>query len=157
MPKKPIDSIRELIGSSKVTVKEFTIEAGKVEEFANATHNTNPVHRGVQATEGHDQILAPPTFLMTKQFPRYRPQGQRDIPFDLGFDIKRVLHGEQEFEFERPIYVGDELTGETTLTDVFQRDEMIFAVLETTYTDTTNEVVAIDRTTLIEQPEGNDE
>ena len=28
-----------------------------------------------------------------------------------GFDIRRILHGEQEFELLKPIFVGDTLTG----------------------------------------------
>ena len=165
MPDKPLDELTELIGNSKTTVVDMAIEAGKVAEFANAIQNPNPVYRDEEAAraQGHDAIPAPPTFLMTKQFPRYRPDGLPEgPPFDLGFELARVLHGEQEFEFDRPVYVGDVLTGVSTLADVYQRDggkggTMTFAVVETDYTDQDEAYVATDRMTIIEQGGGSDE
>lgn len=99
MPTKPLDDIKSQIGTSKVTVEEFSIEAGKVEEFANAIHNDDPVHRDeeVARKEGYERIPVPPTFLMTKQFPRYKPEdATEEIPFDIGFDMARVLHGDRK-------------------------------------------------------------
>jgi acyl dehydratase len=154
MPTKPMDELEELIGTSLRTVEEFSIEPGKVAEFAGAIHNTDPIHRDEEAARqaGHERIPAPPTFLMVKQFPRHRADpDQEEIPFDLGLDLEQVLHGEQEFEFDRPVYVGDVLSGETTLTDIYRKGSMTFAVLETEYYAQTGEGVAIDRTTLIER------
>lgn len=165
MPSKSLDELDDLVGSSKVTVEDMAIEAGKVEEFANAVQNSNPIYRDEAAAreEGYERIPAPPTFLMTKQFPRYRPDGVGEgMPFDLGFAMERVLHGEQAFEFERPVYVGDVLTGVSTLADVYQRDggeggTMTFAIVETEYTDQDDESVATDTMTIIERGGGSDE
>ena len=50
-----------------------------------------------------------------------------------------VLHGEQEFSYQRPITVGDVLVGEGTLTDVYEKESkgktMTFVVVETVWRD----------------------
>ncbi len=56
----------------------------------------------------------------------------------LPFDLKRVLHGEQEFEFLAPIHVGDVLTVVSTIVDMYEKPgkrggTMTFAVTETEY------------------------
>jgi len=165
MGEKQLDEMQERIGESKVTVEEMEIEKGKVIEFANAIQNENPIYRDEDAAreKGYETIPAPPTFLMTKQFPRYRPERiPEGMPFDLGFETARVLHGEQEFEYDRPVYVGDVLTGVSTLTDVYQRDGreggvMTFAIIETKYHNQDDEYVALDRMTIIEQGGGDND
>ena len=49
MPSRPIAELKEMIGRSVVVVEDFDIEAGKVEEFACAIRNENPVHRDEDA------------------------------------------------------------------------------------------------------------
>jgi len=39
----------------------------------------------------------------------------------LDMDLRRVLHGEQEFEYLKPIYVGDVLTAVSTVENVFEK------------------------------------
>lgn len=155
MPDYQLNELEELVGTSKITVEDFHVEAGKVEEFARAIEDDNPVHRSQEAADqqGFSAIPAPLTFSRVSVFPRYQPDGDTD--FDLGFDRQQTVLGEREFEFERPLYVGDTLTGTTTLTDVFQKEGsrgglMTFAVLETEYRDQGGELVATERTTKIE-------
>lgn len=155
MPTKPFADIEELIGTSRVTVEGFEIEAGKVAEFARAIADTNPVFLDEQTAHerGHDRIPAPLTFTRVGTFSRYRPSGMSG--FDLGFQPEYVLHGEQSYEYERPVRVGDVLSGTTTLTDCYQRDgeragTMTFAVFETVYTDQNGERVLTERATSIE-------
>lgn len=147
-----------MVGESVVTIEDFDIEAGKVEEFARAVKDPNPIHRDEEAAaaEGFDAKPAPITFSRTAFFPRYRPEGVDSVrPFDLGFDRRYSVHGEQVYEFERPLQVGDSLTAEVTLTDVYQRDgsrggQMTFVEFEFTYTDQNDDLVLTERTTVIE-------
>jgi hydroxyacyl-ACP dehydratase HTD2-like protein with hotdog domain len=50
-----------------------------------------------------------------------------------------VLHGEQEFEYHRPIVSGDVLDGEQSITDIYEKDTdaatMTFVVMETRWID----------------------
>ncbi len=157
VPNKPLAELEGMIGDSRVTVEGFRIEAGKVEEFARAITDPNPVFRDetVARERGFNDIPAPPTYPRVSRFPRYRPDDLEGYGFDLGFQPEYVLHGEQAYEYERPLQVGDVLTGTTTLVEVFQRDggrggTMTFAVYETAYRDESGDLVLTDRATAIE-------
>lgn len=158
MPEKSVAELKALIGTTRLTVEGFRIEAGKVAEFARAIKDENPAYRDRDAAveQGHDAVPAPLTFTRTVLFPRYRPEGRETrFGFDLGFERQYSIHGEQGFEFERPLYVGDVLTGTTTLEDVYQRTgsrggTMTFAVFATDFVDENDEQVLTDRSTIIE-------
>ncbi|MGH7878474.1 MAG: FAS1-like dehydratase domain-containing protein, partial [Candidatus Binataceae bacterium] len=71
------------------------------------------------------------------------------------FDLRRILHGEQEFELFKPILVGDVLTGVAKVAEIYEREggrggKMTFMVTEIEYKNQTGEKVAIARSTLIE-------
>jgi len=159
-----MDELEESIGSSLGTVEGLRVEAGKVEEFARAIGSNDPVLLGTKLPPKASAVPAPPTFTRTAVFPRYRPDDLADIQdaalgFDLGFDDEYRVHGEHEYEFERPLFVGDTLTGESTLTDAYQRpgrgeEPLTFAVLETEYRDEEGERVLTERATFIETPTG---
>ncbi len=126
------------------------VEHGKIREFARAIKDPNPVYLDAEAARSIGGIVAPPTFLMTAAHwddGRGRP--------DLGMDLKRVLHGEQEFEYRRPLRAGDMLTAQTTVERVYEKKgkrggTMTFAVTATEFRDAAGEVVAISRSTVIE-------
>ena len=69
--------------------------------------------------------------------------------------MRRILHGEQEFEFYKPIFVGDVLTGDLAIADVYEKEggrggKMTFMVTEIEYKNQKGENVAFARGTLIE-------
>lgn len=165
MPSKSLAELRDLVGETHTTVEGLTVEAGKVEEFARSVYDDNPAHRSAAAAQaqGHEGIPAPLTFTRTAYFPRYRPDGVPDLkPFDLGFEEGYVVHGTQEYEFHEPIYVGDELTGEVELTDVYQREgsrggQMTFAVFDIRYSNADGDLVQVERQTIIETADAIDD
>ena len=70
-------------------------------------------------------------------------------------DYRRLLHGEQEFEYVRPIRAGDVLTFRSRTKDAFQKEgkrggTMTFVLGETEFKNQRGEVVAYMRNTLIE-------
>lgn len=156
MPTKPLGDLEEMVGRSRRTVEGFEVEAGKVAEFARAVTDPDSVFLDARTAHerGHDSIPAPLTFTRVGTFPRYRSEGI-ESGFDLGFRPEHVLHGEQSYEYERPVRVGDVLSGTTTLSDLYQREgeragTMTFAVFETIYTDRNGERVLTERATSIE-------
>jgi peroxisomal enoyl-CoA hydratase 2 len=158
MPSKSLAELEEMVGDSYQVVEDLVVEAGKVEEFARAVKDDNPVHRDreLAVEQGLSGIPAPLTFTRTAYFPRYRPDGVSKIrPFDLGFDRRYSVHGEQEYEYHRPVVVGDVLSGEMTLAEVYQREgsrggTMTFAECELEYYDENDEQVVTVRITIIE-------
>ncbi len=133
--------------------KPFTmpVEWGKVREFARSIRDPNPVYFDPDAARKEcGGIPVPLTFLQTSAF----WQTAESAP-SLNFDMRRILHGEQEFEFFKPILVGDTLTGVTKVADLYEKEggrggKMTFLVVETTYTNQKSERVAVSRSTLIE-------
>src|SRR5919201_187255 len=92
------------------------VELGKIREFARA-----------------DGAVAPPTFLMTIAF-WIGDLGQTRSAVKL--DYRRLLHGEQEFEYVRTIRAGDVLAFRSRTKEVFEKQgkrggKMLFILGET--------------------------
>jgi acyl dehydratase len=128
-----------------------TVERGKIKEFARAIGDDNPFYlddRVGQASEWGD-IIAPPTFMTTFR------DGADSGAFlqELGTDISRLLHGEQEFEMYRPIRPGETFLCRSRVVDVYEKTgrsgPMGFVVRETSVTDRTSELVATIRSVTV--------
>ncbi len=131
---------------------KMPIEWSKVREFARAIKDPNPLYFDPElAKKEAGGIPVPVTFLQTSSF----WQDGDSSPGMGGFDIRRILHGEQEFELLKPIFVGDTLTGVSKVADIIEKEggrcgKMTMLLMETEYTNQKNEKVAIARSTLIE-------
>lgn len=91
-----------------------TIHAEDIRQFADAVGDHNPIFRDAAAAQlaGFRQIPAMPTFVT-----RFR------VPFaESGLDPEKsqVLHGEQEYEYTRPLYAGDEVSVRTRVASIRQ-------------------------------------
>jgi hypothetical protein len=122
------------------------VEAGKIAEFAKAVKDDNP------AFTRSDTPPAPPTFLMTLA---HWMGSLGETRQGIKLDYRRLLHGEQEFEYVRPIRAGDVLTFRSRTKDVLQKEgkrggTMTFVIGETEFKNQRGEVVAYLRNTAIE-------
>jgi acyl dehydratase len=149
-------------GASKVTV-----ERGPVANFARAVLDENPVYQSPEAARaaGFASIPAPPTFSFAMQYwgkfaedqpadPTGGENPMRKVMGELFGKGGLVLHGEQEFEYHRPLVVGDVLVGEGRITDVYEKESkgrtMTFIVTETVWRDEkTDDPVVTERFNLI--------
>jgi acyl dehydratase len=144
----PVDT--KYIGKTGAPVT-MHIELGKVREFARAIQDDDPLYFDAgYAQREAGGIMPPLTFLQTlAHWDDGRGRARPPI------DLKRALHGEQEFEFFRPIFVGDVLTAVSRLTDVFEKigkrgGAMTFIVTETEFRDGRGQLVARARQVGIE-------
>jgi acyl dehydratase len=98
----------DLVGR-KYPPQTYEVGREKVREFANAIGDPNAVYRDVEAARGlgHRDLVAPPTFAVVVT---RGPQIAAISDPDLGLDFSRVVHGDQKFEFVRPIVAGDILS-----------------------------------------------
>jgi hypothetical protein len=123
---------------------EVVVERGKIAEFADAMLCEDPAYRGPHA-------IVPPTFLTSAA--RWAPP---DARVSVGFDRKRLLHGEQEFVFHSDLpAAGDALTAREKVVERYAKPgkrggEMRFATVLTEYRDATGTLVAEARATFIE-------
>jgi acyl dehydratase len=125
---------------------EWVVERGKIAEFARSCLSEDETYNRPDA-------VAPPTFPQTLAFWRTRA-GLARVPGREGADMRRVLHGEQEFEYVRPLRAGDVLSAESYVKDSYEKEgkrggTMKFVVSETVFRDQEGEVVAYSRGTSI--------
>jgi acyl dehydratase len=144
----PVD--KSYIGKTSEPVV-MHIERGKIREFAKAIKDDDPLYFDeALATKEAGGIMPPVTFLQTVNH-WDDGRGRLRLPFDL----KRVLHGEQEYEFLKPIHAGDVLTAVSRIVDIYEKPgkrggSMNFAVTETEYKNERGELVARARHITIE-------
>lgn len=135
---------------------ELPVEAGKIREFARAIGDDSPVRldAGAARAAGFAAPLAPPTFTTTSFF---HVDDYAHIPKSLGLDLARLVHGEQSWDYHRPIVAGDVLTGVTILESVAARPMRAGGVMRkitvaTTFTDAAGAPVVSEAMTMIELP-----
>lgn len=134
---------------------ELPIEQGKVREFALAVGETSDVCLDPAAARraGFPDVVAPPTFTVTQAWRVTREERERRL--GAGLDYGRVLHGEQEFVYERLPVAGESLTGVMRIArDVTKPGkrggDMRFVTYESRFTDAEGAVVLTAYYTLIQ-------
>jgi acyl dehydratase len=144
-------SIKDLIGKELPSF-ELPLERGKIREFANAIDDDNPIYHdpSYAARSEFGAILAPPTFAATKAFWR-----NAKVISDLtGLDPRYRLHGEEEFEYFKPVVAGDVLACKVKISDAYEKPgkrggKMTFVVLEFAFYNQKGEKALVTRTTSI--------
>ena len=134
---------------------DLPVDTDKVIEFAGAVGEDNPIFLDPEAAkqQGFPNVLAPPTFTVTQIFQVPREERERRLGADL--DYARVLHGEQEFIYERLPVAGETLHGTMRIAKDFLKEgkrggHMRFVTYESRFTDDDGELVLIANYTLIE-------
>ena len=133
-----------------VARRVVTVERAPVTKFARAVKCRDRIYRDrrTAAGAGFADIPAPPTFSFALNYWGEYPELQEGVepvesnpmlPLVAGLGPGLMLHGEQEFEYHRPVVVGDVLAGEDVISDVYQRESdthvMTFIVTETVWRD----------------------
>jgi acyl dehydratase len=106
---------RSLIGRESEPVLH-EVEKGAIRRFAEALGDPNPIYVDETAARaaGHPGLVAPPTFpVVLTSNERFRHS------LDLG--TRSILHGEQQFEYARPILAGDRIVVRSKVADVQER------------------------------------
>jgi acyl dehydratase len=110
------------------------VDAWRVKLFCQAIGDSDPVfHDPVAAKRaGHPACPVPPTFL--KAIESEHQSGAALMKL-LGTPVSGVLHAEQSFEFEAPVYVGDAVEVSRTVSDMFDKRNgaMTFIVVESDF------------------------
>ena len=132
--------------SSPPTLNE--VEKGAIRRFAEALGDFNPMYYDEEYARaaGYPTIVAPPTFPASFH-------SAADLRELLGVGIKSLLHAEQAFEYDRPIFSGDRIYVSTRVAEVLERTgpagKMDVAVIEDEGRDEEGNLVFKARRTLV--------
>ena len=126
----------------------FTVERDRVAQFADAIGDPNPAFRDAEAARaaGFGEQVAPPTFATVMQI---LTSGQVVLDQELGLNYALVVHAEQEYEWHRPVQVGDVLSAVPRIADIYAKGPNEFLVIEADIKDASGESVVLARTTLL--------
>jgi len=145
---------RQLSTGSVLDVVSFEVEAGKVREFAVATHAADAIHTSEEAAAaaGFASIPATPTHVVVAGHHRH----QQQFVQALGLAIERVVVGSVKWHYTRPPVVGDRLTGTRRVADDLTKPGkrggvMRLVTLETEWVDQAGDTVVTQREILIER------
>ncbi|WP_019240962.1 MULTISPECIES: MaoC family dehydratase N-terminal domain-containing protein [Bacillus] len=126
----------------------FEVEKRHIRQFAEAIGDHNPLYVDEEYAKStmYGGIIAPPSYPVAIG-------ADRDQGINLPLDYSRMLHGEQEFIYNRPIRPGDKLYCQMKVTDVYEKEgkngPMQFLVIDTEMKDEAGELVVISRTNII--------
>jgi hypothetical protein len=111
----------------------FEITPGRVAAFQDLFHGPAGVH---------------PTLLAAAEFSLF-PAIMGDPDLDL--DFPRVVHGNQEYEYQRPLLVGESLTVEARIASIRHKGGNGFLTVEMRFRDSAGDLVAMATSLMIER------
>lgn len=130
--------LEEKVGM-KIESYTFRVEKGKIRELALAIGDLKEEYLNGEA------VL--PTFPTVIDF----WGGGSSSSELLNLNMKKVLHGEQEYEYFREIIPDEEITVNGIIEKAYTKASMNFFVLRKDYLDELGETVLISRSTIIER------
>jgi acyl dehydratase len=141
---------RDYVGHRFPPTDPYEISRVKIREFADAIGDPNPVYRDRAAAKaaGHPDVVAPPTFPIV--FTLGDAGSVLSAP-DLGINYAMVVHGEQRFAYQRPIYAGDSVVCESTITEIRSAGRNELLTVETVVKTADGEHVCTAYNSLIER------
>ncbi|MCZ7568391.1 MAG: MaoC family dehydratase N-terminal domain-containing protein [Ardenticatenaceae bacterium] len=145
------EQAKAMIGQETGPGEPFDVEKGWVRKFAEATLVPDPLYldEAYASRAGYRGIVAPPGFLL------YNIRSGTERDFDIPLPVGRRIKGADEVEFYAPVIVGDTITANTRILDIYERagktGRMVFIISETIYTNQNGEVVQKSRATVIKR------
>jgi len=128
-----------MIGRTFPPTPPYEVSRAKIAEFARALGDDNPAYFG-------DDPIAPPTFAAVLAAQAW---DQMFADPELELELKRIVHTDQHFEWNRAIKAGDVIRSAVTLEDIRFRGLQEFITIAVHLVTVEGETVAISRSTLI--------
>lgn len=126
----------------------FPVDRERVGAFVAAIGEDGPLFNYASAAReaGYPEQVAPPTFVTVMQI---LASALVIVDQELGLDYSRVVHGEQEYDWRRPVVVGDVLSSLPRIAEIYDKGSNEFLVIESQVRDSAGETVVVARSTLI--------
>jgi len=132
------------------------IERGSVRFFAQVLGIDDPVHTDLDAARaaGHPDLMAPASFFVVVDASANEALKRQSISTAaerVRCDYRYLLHGEERYFYEAPLYAGEEVEIGTTILDFYEKKggAMEFVTLESTIRHPKRGVLVRARRTLL--------
>ncbi|WP_157248923.1 MaoC family dehydratase N-terminal domain-containing protein [Nonomuraea typhae] len=141
---------RDFVGRTYASAAPYEVSRVKIREFAAAIGDHNPIYRDREAAQaaGHPDVVAPPTFPIVFSL---QSGGEALADPELGLNFAMVVHGEQRFEYTRPIHPGDELVTRSTITDIRSAGRNELLTIKSEVSTVAGEPVCVTYNTIVER------
>ncbi|HXS63310.1 MAG TPA: MaoC family dehydratase N-terminal domain-containing protein [Streptosporangiaceae bacterium] len=128
----------------------YEVSREKLREFANAIGDPNPVYRSRSAAQdaGFPDVIAPPTFAIVISM-----ASSSKVLADpaLNVNYAMVVHGEQKFEYVRPLRAGDVVTAQSTITSIREVGSLSMMTTTTQISSVDGELICTAHGTIVER------
>lgn len=127
---------------------EHTLTAAEIRAYADAVGDPNPLYRDPDAARraGYRDVVAPPTAAAIFML---KPVMALATDPELSLDVARLVHGDQAYEFARPLVAGERLAVTGEIVEAYARAGHLFVVVATEARDGEGQVVVRGRSTLV--------
>lgn len=119
----------DVLAKLEFPIINYEVAREKIGEYVAAIGDRNPLHRDTIAaqTAGYRDMIAPPTFgAVFAMLPFRRALADPAWVERSTIDPAKILHGEQSFEFQRPIIPGDRLLVQCIVRNVERKKALVF-------------------------------
>ena len=150
---------RSIVG--KETSHIYDVTAKDIRRYAQAIGDSNPLYwdEDYAKKTRYEGIIAPPLFCHTLAFEDVPAEQLRadGLPkeLDVPLPVTRAVGGGSIFEVGEPVRPGDVITVKKIITDIYKKTgrsgEMYFVVLDTTYFNQHDQIVAHEEATFIQR------
>jgi acyl dehydratase len=131
------------------------VDAWRVKLFCQAIGDTDPVYWDADAARaaGHRACPVPPTFLKALESDHFSSAA---LLARLEAPMSKVLHAEQSFQYQHPVYVGDVVEIQRNITDIYDKRDgaLSFIVVQTHYRVGTADAASSVQTVLLRNAVG---
>jgi acyl dehydratase len=143
---------QDYVGRTFAAAEPYEVTRGKIAEFAHAIGDANRLYtdRAAAQAAGYPDVIAPPTFPIV-----ITTSANRAAVHDpgLGLNYAMVVHGEQRFQYSRPLHAGDVVIAQTTITRIRQAKSLTMLTTETEIRSLSGEHICTGTGTLVERGE----
>jgi len=141
---------KDYAGRTFPATAPYEVSRVKIAEFADAIGDPNPVFRDRDAAQaaGYPDVIAPPTFPVVVAM---AASGMVVRDPGLGLNYAMVVHGEQRFEYSRPLHAGDLVTAQSTISAIREVGSITMLTTETQIRTVDGEHVCTGISTLVER------
>ncbi len=137
-------------GRTFPATRPYEVSRVKIAEFAEAIGDPNQVYRDRAAAQsaGYPDVIAPPTFAIVVSM---AASGQAIGDPGLGINYAMVVHGDQRFEYARPLRAGDVVTAQSTIETIREVGRNVLMTTRTEISTVAGEHVCTAFATIVER------